>query len=138
VREAENSGKSVGIFHYGSHEVSWWRRFARNNEGVSGVPSIDEVDTFISKYFVNLLPLAQKVAFKSSGYSIKDLAPLAGFQWRVDDPGGALSLLKYRTATTESANDLERKEAKEWLRSYNADDVRATLAVRQFLRSLQL
>ena len=138
VREAENSGKSVGIFHYGSHEVSWWRRFARNNEGVSGVPSIDEIDTFISKYFVNLLPLAQKVAFKSSGYSIKDLAPLAGFQWRVDDPGGALSLLKYRTATTESANDLERKEAKEWLRSYNADDVRATLAVRQFLRSLQL
>jgi len=138
VKEAENSGKSVGIFHYGTHEVNWWRRFARENEGVPGVPKNEEVGTFTKRYFVNLLPIAQKVAFKTSGYSIKDLAPLAGFSWRVDDPGGALSLLKYRTAISSDSDELERTEAQDWLRSYNADDVRATLEVRRYLRSLDL
>lgn len=136
VEEAKTVGKSIGIFHYGSHEVTWWRRFARENEGSPGVPSPDEVESFVKNYFINLLPIAQKVAFRSSGYSIKDLAPLAGFSWQVSDPGGALSLLKYKAAISEDVHASERKEAQDWLRSYNADDVRATLAVRQYLRSI--
>jgi uncharacterized protein len=71
-------------------------------------------------------------------YSIKDLAPLAGFEWDVDKAGGANSLLKFRTATDTNADPQARDEAIAWLDSYNRDDVRATFAVREFMRALPL
>jgi uncharacterized protein len=71
-------------------------------------------------------------------YSIKDLAPLAGFEWDVDKAGGANSLLKFRTATDPDADPQARDQAIAWLDSYNRDDVRATFAVRNFIRGLNL
>jgi hypothetical protein len=49
------------------------------------------------------------VAIKATGYGIKKMAPLAHFDWQVDDPGGALSLLKYREAIDEKLTEEERK-----------------------------
>jgi predicted RecB family nuclease len=50
--------------------------------------------------------------------------------------GGALSLLKYKDAVDPNKSPAEQKESIEWLNSYNLDDVRATFAVRDFLRNL--
>ena len=76
------------------------------------------------------------VALGTSGYGIKKLAPKAGFNWQVQDPGGALSLLKYKEAVDQSKSQAERDDAIAWLYSYNLDDVRATFAVRDYLRKL--
>jgi predicted RecB family nuclease len=71
-------------------------------------------------------------------YSIKALAPVAKFEWRAKDAGGAMSLLKYKAATANDVDDSARQEAILWLRDYNLDDVRATFAVRNYIRSLDL
>ena len=136
VAKAESAGKSIGIFHYSSHEKTWWRNFARNHEGKTGVPTLDEVESFIGDYFEDLWGYAKLVALGTSGYGIKKLAPKAGFNWKVDDPGGALSLLKYKDAVDPSKSPAEQQESIEWLYSYNLDDVRATFAVRDYLRNL--
>ena len=48
----------------------------------------------------------------------------------------ALSLLKYKDAVDQSRSQAERDESIAWLYSYNLDDVRATFAVRDYLRNL--
>ena len=97
-----------------------------------------KVETLIVDYFNDLLPYSRKVALKVTGYGIKLLAPLAGFDWDVVDPGGAGSLLKYRDAIDETKSEEERRAARDWLYSYNLDDVRVTFAVREYLRRLKL
>ncbi len=136
VIKAETSRKTIGIFHYSSHEKSWFRKFARRHAAVPGTPSLQEVEDFMAKYFVDLLRYSELVALPVTGYGIKKLAPLAGFKWQVSDPGGAESLLKYRDAIDEGRSPADRKESQEWLRSYNIDDVKATFAVREYLRTL--
>ena len=136
VASAEAAGKTIGIFHYHVHEVTWWRNFARNHKGKAGVPTLEEVEDFTEEYFVDLLDYSKQVALGTTGYGIKKLAPKAGFNWQVQDPGGALSLLKYKDAVDESKSKAERDEAIAWLYSYNLDDVRATFAVRDYLRNL--
>lgn len=136
VKLAEQQGKSIGIFHYSHHEKQWWQKFAKNHSAREGVPTLVDVESFIDKYFVDLLPLARKVALPVTGYSIKTLAPLAGFNWRVDDAGGGNSIVYFQQASSPTSSDQEKSAAIAWLRSYNADDVRATFAVRAYLRSL--
>ena len=136
VATAQAAGKSIGIFHYSTHEKTWWRNFARNHEGKPGVPNLDEVESFIASYFQDLWGYAKQVALGTSGYGIKKLAPKAGFNWQVDDPGGALSLLKYKDAVDPNKSPAEQQESMAWLYSYNLDDVRATFAVRDYLRKL--
>ena len=136
VVQAEAAGKSIGIFHYSSHEKTWWRNFARNHEGKAGVPTLEEVEDFTEDYFEDLLDYSKQVALGTTGYGIKKLAPKAGFNWQVQDPGGALSLLKFKEAVDPSKSPAKQKESIDWLFSYNLDDVRATFAVRDYLRKL--
>ena len=136
VNKAEGQGLTIGIFHYSAHEKTWWRRFAQRYQGRPGVPSLSEIEQFLSQYFVDLYEYTRKISFPTMGYSIKLLAKEAGFEWSVSDPGGANSLLKYKKAIGENSTLVERGEAIEWLKSYNEDDVRATFAVRNYLREL--
>lgn len=138
VAKAEASGKSIGIFHYSKHEQSWFRKYARSHAAVPNTPSLQEIEDFMAKYFVDLMEYSKLVALPATGYGIKKLAPLAGFTWQVNDPGGADSLLRYREAIDVSLSQDERDANREWLRSYNIDDVRATFAVRDYLRSLEI
>ena len=138
VAKAESLGKSIGIFHYSKHEQGWFRKFARRHAAVPGTPLLQDVEDFMAKYFVDLMEYSKLVAVPVTGYGIKKLAPLAGFKWQVDDPGGAESLLKYREAIDEALSHAERETNREWLRSYNIDDVKSTFAVREYLRTLKL
>jgi predicted RecB family nuclease len=47
-----------------------------------------------------------------------------------------MSLIKYKAATANDVDATSKKEAIEWLREYNLDDIRATFAVRGYIRSL--
>lgn len=138
VTKAKSENKSVGIFHYSQHEETWWRRFAKRFIDRPYVPTLDHVEHFMSRYFVDLLEYSRKVSLPTTGYSIKLLAPHANFNWSVDNAGGATSLLKYKEATSLSTTASERQEAIDWLISYNRDDVKATYAVRDYLRRLKL
>jgi predicted RecB family nuclease len=136
VNQAEQAGKSVGIFHYSSHEKTWWKNFANRHASKSGSPTLQSVEEFMEKYFVDLLPIAQEIAFPVTGYSIKNLAPEAKFKWRVDDAGGGNSIVYFQKATSKTLSQSERDASVAWLRSYNEDDVKATFAVRSYLREL--
>ena len=136
ISQAEKSGKSIKIFHYSPHEFSWWKKYANRFAGRPGVPTLNELEAFKISYLVDLYPFAQKYAFPTKSYSIKDLAPLAKFEWSVAMAGGANSLFKYKLAIDSKANPADREEAIAWLDSYNRDDVRATFAVRNYIRSL--
>jgi predicted RecB family nuclease len=133
---AESNGKTLGIFHYSSHERTWWRNFANRHASKPGSPTLQSVEDFIAKYFVDLLPIAQEIAFPVTGYSIKVLAPEARFKWRVDNAGGGNSIVYFQKATSSSSSVEDKEVAIAWLRSYNEDDVRATFAVRAYLREL--
>ncbi len=136
ITKAEIGGKSIKIFHYSPHEYSWWKKFAERHSHRGDVPTLSDLEVFKEKYLVDLYPIAQKYAFPTMSYSIKDLAKFAKFEWKVDAAGGANSLFKYRDAINQSLSQSERDAAIEWLDLYNRDDVRATFAVREFLRSL--
>jgi hypothetical protein len=138
VTKAEASGKTIGIFHYSHHEKIWWKNFARRHAGKPGVPTEKVVEEFLAKYFVDLRPYAEKISFPTMSYSIKALAPVAGFAWKAEDAWGVMSLLKYKAATAPGADESSRREAIDWLREYNLDDIRATFAVRAFIRGLAL
>jgi len=138
VAKAESENRTIGIFHYSHHEKIWWRNFARRHEGKPGVPTEEAAEAFMAKYFVDLRPYAEKISFPTMNYSIKALAPVAGFAWKAEDAGGSMSLLKYKSATAHEVDAASRKEAIEWLREYNLDDIRATFAFRAFIRGLAL
>jgi predicted RecB family nuclease len=136
ISKAEKSGRSIKIFHYSPHEFTWWKKFANRFVGRPGVPTLNEVELFKINYLVDLYPIAQKFAFPAKSYSIKDLAPLAKFEWSVSQAGGANSLFKYKEAINKNLDQSVRDEAIKWLDAYNRDDVRATFAVRDYIRSL--
>ena len=136
VEKALTANKTIGIFHYSHHEKTWWRNFAKRHAGKKGVPTEEAAETFMARYFVDLRPYAEKISFPTMSYSIKALAPVAGFAWKAEDAGGAMSLLKYKAATAKGADENSKKEAMEWLREYNLDDIRATFAVREHIRAL--
>jgi predicted RecB family nuclease len=94
------------------------------------------VENFMNRYFVDLLPIARSVVFPATGYSIKTLAPLAGFNWEASDASGALSMTKFQTAVSTNSSPQDKADAIKWLREYNRDDVKATFAVREYLRGL--
>ena len=58
---------------------------------------------------------------------LKRVASLAGFSWRDEDPGGAQSMVWYEQAVQGDG------QARQRLLAYNEDDVRATLALRDWL-----
>lgn len=136
VHKAIEQNRNIGIFHYSSHEKTWWKRFAERHQGKPGVPSLAEQEDFCARYLVDLYKYTPKISFPTISYSIKNLAYPANFQWSVEDPGGGMSLVKYKTAINPETDEKTRKEVIDWLYRYNLDDVRATFAVREYIRSL--
>lgn len=137
VELAKSQGKSIGFFHYSPHEKTWWKNYAKRHAVRPGVPTLDHIEAFMANYLVDLMPYAKKIAFPLTGYSIKTLAPYAGFEWKVDDAGGGNSIVYFKQASSDPS-EARRKAAQDWLRSYNRDDVKATMCIRSFLRTLSL
>jgi predicted RecB family nuclease len=66
---------------------------------------------------------------------LKAIAPLAGFEWPVDDPGGGISMVYHARMVDPATPADDRAQLQDWLLDYNRGDVEATLAVRDWLES---
>lgn len=82
-----------------------------------------------SAEWVDLYPVVRdRVVTGRSGNGLKVVAPLAGFAWSDADAGGGNSMAWYADAAAGCP------QARQRLLDYNADDVRATRALRDWLQ----
>lgn len=119
LADADAAGRSVAIFHWTAAETSRARAFP-------------ELDALIKGRTVDLFEWV-RTNFRVRGtYSIKNVAPMFGFEWGVEDPGGFGSMDKIEEARTPGhGGDL----ARQWCLAYNESDVAAQAAIRDGLRA---
>jgi predicted RecB family nuclease len=117
--EARQADKTLLVFHWHHVEVSLTRKFAAVAAVLDGI-TCDLLAWFNANFF------ARQTA------SIKNIAPLFGFQWGVDDAGGRVSQLKIDQAR---GGGPDAEEARQWCLRYNESDVAAQAAIRDGLRA---
>lgn len=94
----------------------------------------DEVEQFVqSAAWVDLLRVFQDQVVTGHGGSLKTVAPLTGFAWRDDDPGGGQSMQWWADAVDPNLPAHERDRHRTRLLRYNEDDVAATRHIRNWL-----
>jgi predicted RecB family nuclease len=127
------AGREALVYHYSDYEVVRLGRLAdRSGEEVFGWAR-----TYAATRFVDLFGIVRKHFFGTAGLGLKVVASRgAGFAWRDADPGGLNSLAWFADAISPTAGEPERARARQRILEYNEDDVRATAAVREWLRSL--
>lgn len=118
------AGRSLLVFHYWIPEPTKAREY---------LPLPD--DASHPDRWVDLLPYVRAAVDSRYGHGLKLVAQNGpGHRWRDPDPGGLQSQDWLETA--RHGSPAEREQARTRLLAYNEDDVRATLAVRTWLRSM--
>ncbi|WP_236684721.1 TM0106 family RecB-like putative nuclease [Corynebacterium uterequi] len=133
--EALAGGKSFAAYCYSAHgENHWLRQSALRFYGkIPGVPSPEEVARFIaSEHWVDVFAFVKAQLLGPEGIGLKVVGRAAGYTWADADIDGEESLNTRRIAVGSGA-PAERARAS--LLRYNADDTRATAAVRHWLRA---
>jgi predicted RecB family nuclease len=134
---ARGHGLTLRIYCWSGAEAAQIRRVVRS--APSGYPAMDGALTptwadelLSSPLWVDLFEVFRTQVVTGGGAGLKLIAPLAGFAWRDEDPGGDQSQLWYRMALDDP--DAEVRDAmRQRLLDYNEDDVNATLAIREWL-----
>ncbi|MEN8233501.1 MAG: TM0106 family RecB-like putative nuclease [Actinomycetota bacterium] len=116
------------VYHWTGYERKILNDAARRH-GLS-LRSASSVDEWFDRFATDLWAWVKRRFVSPNGYSLKVIAPLCGFDWRDDDPGGAQSELWY--ADLLAGADSQRQR----LLDYNEDDVAAQLAIRRWIRRL--
>lgn len=124
--QEEAAGGRVLVFHWSHPEWSKLHKIL----GRDAVADLTDPDTGIFRDVEKVFNAHYESLL---GSSIKKVAPLYGFDWTVDDAGGAQSQAHLHTVHT-STDPAAVKEAKAWLLAYNEDDNAAMAAVRDGIR----
>lgn len=136
-QEAAAQGRSVAIYcWFKGAESGALRRGATAAAAVlgrEGAPA--EVEEFLaSPDFVDLYEVFITQLLTGGSAGLKTVATLAGFRWRDADPNGADSMAWHASAV-DDPDPRRQDRARDRLLAYNEDDVRATAAVRRWLRT---
>lgn len=127
-RQADSEGRTFAAYCYNAAAENTVLHRLGLNAGLT-----DEIDEFLdSDNWIDMLRVWDRQLITGGPSGLKVVAPIAGFHWDVDDPGGGESMLKYDEATSGAA---EQEHARRWLLDYNRGDVEATLALRNWMTS---
>ena len=134
MADARAHGKTFAAYCYSEQaENRWLRGSAHRFAGMPGIPASHEVEDFIaSPHWVDVFAAVSSNFFCPNGKGLKRVAPIAGFQWRDEEAGGAASMDWYATAVGlggAAPDDAQRVR----LLQYNEDDVRATKVLREWM-----
>jgi predicted RecB family nuclease len=124
---ADAAGHTLQVFHWSSPESS-------KLKSILGLAEVGDLIGPEAGIFLDLEKVFRANFLSLRGSSIKKVAPLFGFTWRVDDPGGDKSQTHLSVART-SADPSEAATAKEWLLTYNEDDNAAMARIRDGMRT---
>ena len=133
---AAASGRSFAAYCYNEQaENRWLLESARRFAGRPGIPSVAEIEEFIADpCWVDLYAVVDQWFLCSQGKGLKRIAPSAGFGWHDPEAGGENSMRWYRAAVGIDGDEPDPTQ-RERLLTYNADDVAATHAVRNWMTS---
>ena len=116
------------VFHYSPYENTKIVQLERKY----GVSEKSAVDIFRNN-MIDLLPVVRdSIVPPTRSYGIKDIAPLAGHKYSVNDPGGAQAIVSFQ----EYQRDHSKTDKKDWLLSYNREDCVALKRVYEWLKVL--
>ncbi len=119
------------VFHYSDYEMIHLSKLA----SASGDPVLNRALELLRGRHVDLFETMRGNYFGAHGLSLKTAArAAAGFQWRDDTPGG-LNSQSWFDEATHGPDERTRAEARQRVLDYNEDDVRATMALRDWLRT---
>ncbi|MEO6989215.1 MAG: TM0106 family RecB-like putative nuclease [Aquihabitans sp.] len=136
-QSAQQQGQTIAIYcWFATAESTALRRGAAAAADLLGLTSAPaEVEELIADdSFVDLFAVFAQQVVTGHGNGLKVVAPMAGFQWRDSDPGGAESMIWHHEAVTGTDRD-QQVHNQQRLLAYNEDDVRATAAIREWMSS---
>jgi predicted RecB family nuclease len=133
---AAATGRSFAAYCYNEQaENRWLLASARRFAGLPGVPPIADVESFIADpCWVDLFAVVSDWFLCAHGKGLKRIAPAAGFAWRDPEAGGENSMRWYRDAVGMDGAAPDEHQRRRLL-EYNADDVAATRALREWMTS---
>lgn len=118
------------VYHYSDYEMVHLSKLAKASKN----PVISEGLELVRPRAVDLFAIMRRYFFGVHGLGLKAIATsVCGFSWRDDDPGGLNSQVWFHDAVN-AADPIERHEAAKRVLEYNEDDVKATVALRKWLR----
>jgi predicted RecB family nuclease len=129
-------GLSFAAYCYNEQaENRWLLGSADRFAGRPGIPSRAEVREFIdSDRWIDLFAVVSQWFLCAHGKGLKRIAPAAGFTWDDPEAGGENSMRWYRAAVGMDGAPPDPVQRERLLR-YNADDVHATKALREWMCS---
>lgn len=132
----EDDGMSIGVFCWNqTAEVGALRRGARLADELMGTNAYSRwVEEFCSTYLVDLMKVVKDSLVTGGSVGLKTIAPLAGFEWADDDPGGVNSQVWFHEMCA-LPDGPERRALRDRIIRYNQDDLAATYTVREWLRT---
>ena len=129
-----SKGKTANVYCYSGNfaELPRMREASSRNAQMDGVPTIEQINNLgAASHWVDLYEISKTLLWPTRRTGLKDVAKLAGFAWNASDAGGGNSIVWYQTACGLVPGDAAQMRQK--LLTYNEDDVKATLALRNWL-----
>lgn len=118
------------VYHYSDYEMVHLAKLARASDD----PVLLRGLAVVGPRAVDLFAIMRKHFFGVHGLGLKIVATgVCGFSWRDEDPGGLNSQMWFHDAV-HANSQIERHEAAKRVLEYNEDDVKATVALRAWLR----